>query len=195
VYHEITQSWPQVLPRLLQMLNSDPASKRPMGVSDSTRVKIALCFSALLGHSTTLLFPSRLSIRGKFSPSSYRVRAVDCQLDLVELEVVGHFIDLLASPNQRLQFYAITALRNLSTYYGTTFGDKHMHAMRRSSHKPYLMSWARVASVRREIQHVGGLAELLMLVHGPGRAAVSVARLEAMRTIANLSVTGMPLYA
>jgi hypothetical protein len=39
-------------------------------------------------------------------------------MDLVELEVVGHFVDLLASPNQRLQFYAITALRNLSTYYG-----------------------------------------------------------------------------
>ncbi len=49
-------------------------------------------------------------------------------MDLVELEVVGHFIDLLASPNQRLQFYAITALRNLSTYYGN-----RPHACTRSS--------------------------------------------------------------
>ncbi len=36
----------------------------------------------------------------------------------------------------------------------------------------------------------GGLGEFLRLVHGPSRAAVSVARLEAMRAIANLSVTG-----
>lgn len=141
VYDEIVKPWPQVLPRLLQMLNADPANKRAAPVPDSTRIKIALCFSALLGH-------------------------IDCHMDLVELEVVGHFIDLLASPNQRLQFYAITALRNLSTYY---------------------------ASVRREIQHLDGLGELLALVHGPNRAAVSVARLEAMRTIANLSVTDDPI--
>ncbi len=51
----------------------------------------------------------------------------------------------------------------------------------------------RTASVRREIQHLDGLGELLALVHGPNRAAVSVARLEAMRTIANLSVTGADL--
>jgi hypothetical protein len=111
-------------------------------------------------------------------------------MDLVELEVVGHFIDLLASPNQRLQFYAITALRNLSTYYGN-----RLHAPS-SAHAQWGLTNVsmcvanRAASVRREIQHLDGLGELLALVHGPNRAAVSVARLEAMRTIANLSVTG-----
>jgi hypothetical protein len=52
VYDEIVKPWPQVLPRLLQMLNADPANKRAAPVPDSTRIKIALCFSALLGHST-----------------------------------------------------------------------------------------------------------------------------------------------
>jgi len=52
VYDEIAKPWPQVLPRLLQMLNADPANKRAAPVPDSTRIKIALCFSALLGHST-----------------------------------------------------------------------------------------------------------------------------------------------
>lgn len=128
------------------------------------------------------------------------LNSVESQLELVELGVVCCFIDLLSSSNQRLQFYAITALRNLSTFLGMLIPKDSILPLHTLFVVPVdsffllqlkdIMFYDCTAVIRREIMQEGGLEELLRLVHGPSRAAVSVARLEAMRTISNLSVTG-----
>jgi len=192
VYHQIARSCPLVLSRLLQMLAGESTtSRRPSGTADSTRIKIALCISALLSHSAQHFLASPIFF--SFALLTFEMPStVDCQLDLVDLDVVSCFTRLLTSSNQRLQFYAIAALRNLSTYYRAQLLLLQPPPQKKQSSVCFVLTNVdlREASVRHEIHQIGGLAELLRLVHGSGRAAVSVARLEAMRTISNLSVTG-----
>lgn len=61
VYDDIMKSWPQVMDRLLHMLSAQPDST-PTGVPDSTRIKIALCFSAFFGHCKHAPFPCAGSV-------------------------------------------------------------------------------------------------------------------------------------
>lgn len=76
-------------------------------------------------------------VRGVLLNEDHTAADDNSQLEMVELGVVGCFIDLLSSPNQRLQFYAITALRNLSTFHGNPLRQSGV-----CSHNREKISWS-----------------------------------------------------